>query len=277
MFTADYISDIHSNVYLNRTFSIVEELIEHIWADHTDADVLFLNGDIAETSEDIIEFLECVSRMRKYKKIYYVPGNHDLYSEGYRTDRLEDKYAILKELVNKIDNVIFLDGQIVEYEGVKISGLSMWYSTAYLASRYPHMSEVQIKSGFMKLWREYMLDSRRTISDPLEFFESQRVKFSKVYLEAEVFISHINPVPMDSYFCEKFRFQDSNTFFSWNGLPYLENTSIRHYFFGHTHEPLEDQIFDTLLHCNPLAYPGELPFDRKLIQTVSIESSCSKE
>jgi hypothetical protein len=164
---------------------------------------------------------------------------------------------MIKKEVNSIKNVTFLDGQIIDLNGIKLSGMPMWYDTSYLKSKYPGYTKEALEKRFIMLWKMYLLDSSRTNSNPINFFEDQKEKLEKVYKDIDIMVSHVNPVNNDHYFNKMYRGEETNTFFCFNGIKYLEEGSIKHWIFGHTHSELEDKIFDVQLHCNPMGYPGE--------------------
>ena len=254
--TFDEISDIHENFYVPLLFKTQKDFINTIFKDHIFGDYLIIAGDLSETVSRVKSFLENLEEETPYKKIFYVPGNHDLYEEVGLL-YLEDKYEALKEAIKPLKKAEFLDGEIHEIEGIKLSGLGMFYDTAYLESRQPHLGKHAISGEFMNLWFNFMLDSRKTNSDPLHFSALQKEKLEKIAGNVELFISHVTPVYIDRYFNEKYRGSITNTFFSFDGLKYLEKGNIKYWVYGHTHDPFEGEIYNTKLICNPLGYPGE--------------------
>jgi len=252
----DYISDIHENFYVGRDFYSYKSFVEYIWKDHEIGDILILAGDISESSEDLVDFLKYIQEVKNYKKIFYIPGNHDLYRES-PIFTLEEKYEKLKKSIEPLNNIYFLDGNIFYVNGYKLSGLSMWYDMSYFKEHKQYLTGTSLKKAYLQLWRETLLDSSRTTSDPVEFFLSQKKKLEKIYKEVDIFVSHVNPVNIDSFFPTKYRGNIINTFFCFNGLKFIKNGSIKHWIFGHTHDNLEFSLFDTKFHCNPLGYPNE--------------------
>jgi hypothetical protein len=76
-----------------------------------------------------------IAQRKIYKKIFVTFGNHDMYlvSNAQRS-----KYQIswnkvkdLKQICECIDTVEFLDGNIIEVDGIKIGGAGMWYDMSY--------------------------------------------------------------------------------------------------------------------------------------------------
>jgi len=266
----DFISDIHENHYLGRTIiSDLDDFIEYIWGpSHKDGKILFLLGDIGEQVDRIVSVLKKIKEKRNYEKIFYVPGNHDLYWEG-EFDTFEKKYEAIKIAIEPLEDIFCLDGEIHEVDGLKISGATLWYDISYLKDK-KQLSEEEAKKEFMNLWNFYMLDSRRTNSDPLKFFNEQVKRIENVYDKVDIFLSHINPINLDAYFDKRYRNEDSNTFFSFNGKPFIRNGSIKYWFYGHTHNRFRGEFVKTKLFCNPLGYPNENPYREGFVEQVEV-------
>ena len=133
--------------------------------------------------------------------------------EKYKEDsfnRLEE----LKEYVDKIDNVHYLDGEMIEIEGIKVAGASLWYDYSYGLERGIQAWEIQ------KYFLEVMNDSRnimkptvhtphvydhfskpKTFIDNLAYASEQKEKLLKVVKETDpdIIVSHIPP---DHELCE---------------------------------------------------------------------------
>ena len=93
-------------------------------------DVLVIAGDIGHINDDNVYFLKEISKF--YTKIFVTWGNHDLYlinsseREKYNYNSF-NRLKNLKEKVKEIDNLTFLDGEKVEYNGITFWGSGLWY------------------------------------------------------------------------------------------------------------------------------------------------------
>lgn len=105
------ISDIHLSSPENR--AALTRIPEH------PNDWLILAGDIGETPEHLVFALETLSV--RFKKLIWVPGNHDLWTTDTDGDHLtgEDKYWRLVELCNHYGVLTPEDPYPVEYFGGK--------------------------------------------------------------------------------------------------------------------------------------------------------------
>ena len=125
--TLDIISDIHLDFYARFNQKDIETFTKKLINTKTDKnfDVLIIAGDIGHYNDDNVCFLELISKF--YKKVFVTWGNHDLYliSENQRKKYDYNSFIRLNELkekVQKIDNLTFLDGKKVKYEGITFWG-----------------------------------------------------------------------------------------------------------------------------------------------------------
>ncbi len=239
----DYISDLHIDTYRFDTSTFVQYVFKNKKANY-----LFIGGDISPFYKNIKDLLKELSPL--YKKIFIVMGNHDLYQEiinnkHYNTFYM--KYEFLKKELS-FDNVIFLDGQLIQLEDKVISGLTMWYNYDYIKS----------KKLFDKYWFRFMLDSKETLSlnDSYDFYNYQIKKLEAIYNnKIDLFISHIKPLINEEFFEGKYRNSPFNTFFCFDGEKYIKN--IKHWIFGHTHDKKQFKYKGTKFYSNPFGYPNE--------------------
>jgi len=122
--TLDIISDIHLDFYAKFKQKSIETFTKKLINTKTNKnfDVLIIAGDIGHYNDDNIYFLELISNY--YKKVFVTWGNHDLYllesqREKYYYNSF-NRLNELKEMIKEIDNVVFLDGEKIEYEGITI-------------------------------------------------------------------------------------------------------------------------------------------------------------
>jgi len=264
--TIDYISDLHRDTYL-RFFQTQKEYEDYIFGDKA-GEILFVLGDVAEKGNIVVSTL--ASLKERYKRVIFVAGNHDLYVEhigSFKSKSSTEKADILKKALADA-GVEMLTGESIEINGVKIGGSHMWYDETYLMSK---KGSEDIKRRFMSYWNMFMRDAGMLGRDgPFGIFEREIKKLEVLKDEVDVFLSHINPVPLDAYFAEEFRGDLSNTFFCFDGRKALETGKIKHFFFGHTHVGLEMSYANVKLHCNPFGYPGEAKIKDRFVKTVKI-------
>ena len=103
-------SDVHTE--MSKSFP---KLIKH-------SEILILAGDMGNISDGNFEkFIEYISET--WKHIIYVPGNHEYYHDSLGVVELNNKY---KSLMNKYDNIHYLQNDVWEFEDYIFIGTCLW-------------------------------------------------------------------------------------------------------------------------------------------------------
>jgi len=257
----DYISDLHEDHYIQNKKITDETITAFIKDMNPKGEILIVAGDTSETNRRLVKTLDSIQRLFNYEKIFFVLGNHELY--GYDYKNWQEKVKGLKHLLRKYPNLIFLDGQIEEYKGIKIGGTMMWYDGSYAKklgnSSYP----------LNDLWKRVMPDSQsiKGLNYFNDIFHNERKKLNKFYKNVDIIVSHISPLNEKKYIHPMFKEDYSSSFFCFDGWKYLEETSAKHWFYGHVHNPNEVKLENIELHCNPYGYRREA--QRKIFKQIS--------
>jgi len=139
----DYISDVHLDHYISDTnasspkfIKKMEELVRNrimpagIGTDFILGEVLIVAGDISHYNQQSMFFL--IELKKYYDNIILVHGNHDMY---LISSKQASKYQYSSDLrINELKdicerlNVIFLDGDIVNFKNIRIGGTCSWYN-----------------------------------------------------------------------------------------------------------------------------------------------------
>jgi len=244
------------------------------------ADILIFAGDNSHYNEQNRLMLQYIADKQMYKKIFVTFGNHDMYivsnSQRKKYDYSWDKVEELKEICENIDTVEFLDGNIVEVDGVKIGGCGLWYDGSYAKNVFGYND-----TRILQLWKDTMNDANLIIGkdknvhglngvqgmysygktksytfDPDLFFQQEKEKLMKIVYDCDIFISHIGPVVPPTIRTE---YKTPTTgFYYFDGEHILWNEKApKVWFSGHTHDKTEFKINNTWLMCNPLGYKSE--------------------
>ncbi len=283
-----FLSDTHIDFYISPKLNdykldvAMDKFIDELWL--KTADVLILAGDNSHYPKQNKLFLEKIAAKKIYKKIFITFGNHDLYLTS-NTQRSKyatswDKVLELKAICEEIDTIEFIDGNIVEVDGVKFGGTSMWYDMSYAKQNF-NMNHLQC----MQLWKQTMNDANLIVGkdyppeinesradvfgygnyenhykkytfDPIKFFKQEEEKMLKIVEECDVFISHVGPVVPPNL---PTQYQNAVTgFYYFNGEWILQKEKApKLWFFGHTHDRYEFKFNNTWVMCNPLGYKSE--------------------
>lgn len=86
------------------------------------SETLFLAGDIGVLGHELYEtFINYCSN--NWDTVFYVLGNHELYSTTKSIDELIDDY---KDFFGKFHNIVLLDSSKCQYGGYQIIGCTFW-------------------------------------------------------------------------------------------------------------------------------------------------------
>jgi Icc-related predicted phosphoesterase len=253
----DIISDIHLDFYARFNQVKTDALIKRLLNSKTDNifDVLIIAGDIGHYNEDNFYFLKQISRY--YKKVFITWGNHDLYLLPSHKEKYQHSFNRLnelKEMVKEIENLTFLDGKKVEYEGISIWGSGLWYEVSSLSHWVNYMNDAKYiydKKGEYKIVMPYDIYPVKFNFNPAKLYEDEYEKIEKLD-NADIIISHIPPINVamvDTI--------GDNYYFVPYGEMIIEKVKPKYWIFGHTHKNVFKKFGDTQLICNPLGYPEE--------------------
>lgn len=277
-FSFDAVSDIHLDFYasINHTEhemkKQIQQLITNILPSQPQ-EILVIAGDLGHDNHQNLFFLKELKTI--YSTILFVAGNHDYYliSDSIRQKYHNDSKLRINEMkafVQTIPNVHFLEGNIIEINGVRFGGTGMWYDFQFSIQHY----NCSYDSVF-SIWKKTMNDSRR-ISNlgsfyEREYFFEQKKKLDAIISELDVIITHVGPywkqtAPLLHHLFEKhipsFYFFDATEY-----APLIHNKVWIH---GHSHLR-QSYTFNRCRIINPaLGYPFEKD-DRKII-TVHLET-----
>jgi UDP-2,3-diacylglucosamine pyrophosphatase LpxH len=268
----DYISDLHlefqieNDVKGKELTEAINRFLGKIYNPmHVPGQILFLSGDISSNNNQIKALIEVLSV--EYEYVFFVFGNHEMYLSGLFHNSFEKIYS-LKESLSSINNCIFLDGDVFEYNGYKIGGACLWYDFSYGIHNFNLTKEEMYGE-----WKRCMLDASH-ISDgqfydvavkkdgemktvrfnPTDFFEKEYVKLLKLK-ECDIILTHIMPFIPEDY--PSYYKIPTTGFFSFDGENFIKSSKVKHWFAGHTHEPVECIEKGIGLHINPFGYPNE--------------------
>lgn len=232
-------------------------------------DVLLLAGDICEAKELAKEFrstkavdrtigsLPCYDffhhELAKYKKVFYVMGNH----EHYR-GRLDQTKELLASMMPP--NVTILENNVVEYEGVMFLGATLWtnfnngnaltlYHIKHMMNDYRAITNHYPDKGlYHKLTPEHIFNVH---VKTMQYF---RLMLSTHRDKPFVVITHHAPSFMSVN--EKFKHDTTMNggYASELSEDILENENIKVWVHGHMHDPVDYKIGNTRVLANPRGY-----------------------
>lgn len=287
----DVTSDIHIDFWVDAKNGLakqanqITQLIESSLLPNTPSNTLVIAGDIGHYNHQNVILFEIL--LKYYKNIIWVFGNHDLYQVSNKAAKKFNRNSFTRlddmiSLSDSIDNVHYLNGNIIELDGIKFGGSGSWYDNTYA-----HVVWGYGKNKTVQLWHDYMNDSNLiTLPINSEFSDSNgRIDFCKFSIyeknllneiapECDVVISHVSPTW--EHIGGRWNIP-SSTFYSFDGrdmLQSMKETSV--WVFGHTHSSYKyKSSYGPYMICNPLGYPeGDTIFSdltKKAFYTVDLE------
>lgn len=272
--TFDYISDLHIDFLYKPSTKITSTTIKHNFSKvfkTKSSDYLLVAGDISESPDTTFNFLKCVKETFGYKKILLVFGNHDMWlssrtmSEKFNYDSY-NKVNYFKNWLMRLDkekDIVLLDGDVVDIEGVKIGGAMGWYDTTYDAECIqPYLSPYSdTPVNIFTFWSQYMTDYKYVLPQRAtlkNLIDTEHAKVLKV-LESnpDIVLTHICPVIGDEFVHPKYSGDRLNTFYQMDFREHIKNTKPKVWVYGHQHNVAEYTYGDTKLLLNPYGYPSE--------------------
>lgn len=236
-------------------------------ANHCDADILMLNGDICVadyfTKSDAspkkylgdiaLDFFEKAAA--EYSHVVYIPGNHEYY-HGVFTETI----PILKQTLAHLTNVHILNDDYVDIMGYKIIGATLWtdcdnenplvmdYLGGYLNDfKIVTYSKIPYK-GF------WPIDSVKKHKESIRYIAQECENSDKVIVmshhapsELSIHSSYRDPM---YYYANRGYFSDLDQFI-------LDRPQIKLWTHGHMHNNFDYTIGSTRIVCNPMGYHTE--------------------
>lgn len=266
----DVISDIHLDFWVKmdtdprKTVKKMKEFIEKILPDEKLSNTLLIAGDLGHYNLQNATFLK---EMREhYKNILLVFGNHDYYMiskkmiDKFKDDSLNRTKDML-EMAGKIEGVQYLNGNIVELDGIKFGGTGMWFDFSFGIQK--HHCPISRQEY---LYKEYMNDHYHMRGLPrqsLNMFWNEQNKLNGVIEGSDVIMTHYGPdwskVPSD------YMDNPTTSFYFFDGKPYFDKIKGKTWLFGHTHRHYDYMKHGCWFINNAFGYPKEFTKSRKIV------------
>ena len=253
MVLCQLMSDIHLEMYDGREYGSRSKIVDQILPESkgNGSKYLFLAGDISASPKSLGKFLVRLCNEGEWKRIFYVPGNHEYYGEGPNFKEVERKYILLERLDNRI---ICLHRNKFETEEFVAIGATLWSEATY--KDFLEMNDGNKIRGFVKgkIQHEEILYLHRQ---------------DKEYIKQEVNIDYNKPVIILTHHAPSLLLSsDPNSSFYSNCDDLIKRSN--YWFYGHTHQPMYRILYKCKIHSNPIGYPGEL--DSKVNYTIDVKS-----
>jgi len=179
-----------------------------------------------------------------------VLGNHDLYrSSGHTTIK---RMTELWNYEDSDDVLHILNGNVIEYKGVRFGGAAGWYDATFL-------KHFDVDYSPLGLWKNSMNDHHyiEGLGDFYDLYETEREKLEDVHKKCDVMISHVNPSNKLEHISDYYKYEPSSAFYSFAGEDLLLNTTASYWFYGHSHGQFSYNEHGVECIMNTRGYPME--------------------
>ncbi len=266
------LSDLHLEFHADHGKEFVRSL------DPRGVELLVLAGDITRMDVGIDKTL-ALFREHFRCPIVYVHGNHEFFFSSRPTVLRATKNA-----VSKLQGVHWLDGSIVEVQGQRILGTTLWYGPARAPTNDPMLvsTDADWARGLVRTVGEKgVKDSVYPDFEIAGFLswvyeEHERsLQFLRDNLrKGDVVVSHF--LPSQRSIVPQFAGAHSNGWFVTDVEALIAERQPALWVHGHTHNSVDYRIGATRVVCNPLGYVtlgqrddrNDLHFDPRLLIAV---------
>lgn len=250
------LSDIHLECFnKNKLINVTFEILNLQKCDKVD--YLILAGDI--TNYDQIDknfkyFLDNITSdefQPKYKKIFYILGNHEYYGVYNYNKTPEDIIEAYSNFLKNYENIVFLENQkyIINKNddcNINILGSTLW-------SKCDEEGYKMINDKFFISFENFLRKNQESV----EFLENEISSLKNDKCESKnsktVIITHHLP----SYSTIDKKFINMNGTAFANHLDYLFDDINGLWIHGHSHEKCIKYVNNLKIVRNPLGYPSE--------------------
>jgi len=258
-------------------------------------EVLILSGDIAEArtilkakqgyEADKAKVMDnhfyrgwefFVDECSKYKRVFYVMGNHEHYH-----GRFDKTYHELKSVLP--DNVIVLEKEHLEYNGVVFMGATLWTDL----NRGDPVTTYTVKNGMndYRVITNYYVDKGlyHKLTPEHTFHEHKKtLAYFKKTLDENVdkpFVILTHHAPSFQSVADEFKYDKhmNGGYASELSEFILDHPQIKIWTFGHMHHRHRYYMGDTLLVANPKGYCGhESSAADFVVKTIDLDNMPAK-
>lgn len=233
------ISDLHTDFRENKW------LLEQLPSGVFQRDILIAAGDISDNLDTLHSSLALLRS--KFRQVFYVPGNHELWVRRGASTSVEKFYRVLE-----LCQVLGVQTQPQQIEGVWIVPLFSWYDAQFDADG---SGDVESLLG----WSDFHLCKwPREIGPVCRFFLQMNERHMGPYDAPVVSFSHFLPRRELLPPTERLRFKGLPKVAGCTGIDeQIRRLQSRMHIFGHSHIGC-DRVIDGVRYIqNPLRYPRE--------------------
>ena len=233
------VSDLHTD--LRKNWQVIQQLSD---TTHRD-DVLIIAGDIASHIEIIVRTLALL--LEKFRKVFYVPGNHELWVRNKQYNSLDKFFQVLT-----ICDKLGIQTKPARIENIWIVPLFSWYSSDFGQDGHEYAYQLKGWTDFYSCrWPQHL---------PLNHVAGYFSKLNEPHIRL-----YDGPVISFSHFVPRLELLPPREYLFFKALPEVAGSElieaqIRHlgsavHVFGHSHIPRDHVIEGIRYVQNPFSSP----------------------
>ena len=197
-----------------------------------------------------------------YKKVFWVPGNHDLVIPYYCVPSILSSWAYIASICKELpDNVYRLNGNAFPITEKTTIGGSMGYCDFGYAKRALKVKDKEMWATWSSWYDSVYIGLDRAAGTQL--WENERKNMlSALRLKPDIMITHF--IPSYSLVEKRWKSDVCTTFFVFDGDELLKSFGEQGgkiWAYGHTHGKIFTSKYDVSIVCNPFGYPNETKTD----------------
>lgn len=192
-------------------------------------DIAVVNGDIANHGKTTLRYMtKFKEKVCSGKRVITIPGNHDRWGSLFSTSEY-----FMQQLPD------YLNRKEIEFMGHRLLGCTLWYKPSIFAHRDD--------------WSDYesITDWENITSE-----HEQDMKFLQDELsEGDIVLTHM--LPGTECIDIKWMGNSYNSFYLTEMADLIKERKPLLWLMGHSHEPMNKMVHNTLMIRNPRGYPRE--------------------
>lgn len=186
----------------------------------------------------------------RHKAVVYVPGNHEHYAGN-----MSEVEAHWRAMSKAIDNLHFLNREVVVIDGTRFIGCTMWTDLPpmQVTSEMNDFNMISVPDDLMEQ-RTFTIPDWRMEHEACRYFLDTEI--AKEFDGETVVVTHHAPSFQSIH--EKYAGDNYNVFYASNLEKYMWYNPIALWVHGHVHNSFDyevgDEVQSTRVICNPRGY-----------------------
>jgi predicted phosphodiesterase len=259
---------------MNFSFDLISDLHIETWQDfdltnRATSPVCVVAGDVARDHESLRNTLQHLSRC--YNTVFYIDGNEEHKNNWYD---LDSNYSNIAETMADLENVVFLQDNLIVLNGVAIVATNGWWTWDFNPNVDFEQSQMWFCDHYGAPRHTAQEITVRALSDAR--FLSQSIERLQLYPDVKKIIVVTHTVPRfdlvrhSTDLVESLRVNTLGNSLVTTCLEQDLERKVSHWCFGHFHSAV-DQVIDGVRYVNNCRGRGDTPWRQLVYHPLKIE------